>query len=107
MMLHQDGSRHGWIPAFDRALDLIITLDDATNEIYSAFLVKAGTPALVIGRLNDAINKALITDKVRTALGELGTDPGGGTPEDFGATVRANMAHWAKVVKDAGLKINQ
>jgi transposase len=40
MMLHQDGSRHGWIPAFDRALDLIITLDDATNEIYSAFLVE-------------------------------------------------------------------
>src|ERR1700720_3907901 len=27
MMLHQDGSRHGWIPAFDRALDLIITPD--------------------------------------------------------------------------------
>src|SRR4249919_2234407 len=40
MMLHQDGSRHGWIPAFDRALDLIISLDDATNEIYSAFLVE-------------------------------------------------------------------
>jgi transposase InsO family protein len=40
MMLHQDGSRHGWIPAFDRALDLIITLDDAANEIYSAFLVE-------------------------------------------------------------------
>jgi hypothetical protein len=32
MMLHQDGSRHGWIPAFDRALDLIITLDDATTR---------------------------------------------------------------------------
>lgn len=40
MMLHQDGSRHRWIPAFDYALDLIMTLDDATNEIYSAFLVE-------------------------------------------------------------------
>jgi transposase len=40
MMLHQDGSRHHWIPTFDRALDLIITLDDATGEIYSAFLVE-------------------------------------------------------------------
>jgi hypothetical protein len=40
MMLHQDGSRHDWILGFDRALDLIVTLDDATNEIYSAFLVE-------------------------------------------------------------------
>lgn len=40
MMLHQDGSRHHWIPGFDRALDLIVTLDDATNEVYSAFLVE-------------------------------------------------------------------
>jgi tripartite-type tricarboxylate transporter receptor subunit TctC len=78
-----------------------------TTEDWVGFMVKAGTPALVIGRLNDAINKALVTDKVRSALGELGTDPGGGTPEEFGATVRANIAHWAKVVKDAGLKINQ
>ena len=37
MMLHQDGSRHGWIGGLD-ALDLIVTMDDATNTIYSAFL---------------------------------------------------------------------
>lgn len=40
MMLHQDGSRHCWIPNFESALDLIMTLDDATGEIYSAFLVE-------------------------------------------------------------------
>lgn len=40
MMLHQDGSRHCWIPSLDHALDLIITLDDATSELYSAFLVE-------------------------------------------------------------------
>jgi tripartite-type tricarboxylate transporter receptor subunit TctC len=77
-----------------------------TNEDWVGLMVKAGTPVPVIGRLNDAINKALTHDRVREALAELGTDPGGGTPEEFGATVRANIAHWAKVVKDAGLKIN-
>jgi transposase len=40
MMLHQDGSRHRWIPGLDQELDLIVTLDDATSEIYSAFLVE-------------------------------------------------------------------
>ena len=37
MMLHQDGSRHGWIGGLE-AMDLIVTMDDATNTIYSAFV---------------------------------------------------------------------
>jgi hypothetical protein len=39
MLLHQDGSRHAWLPGCDRQIDLIATMDDATNELYSAFLV--------------------------------------------------------------------
>jgi len=39
MMLHQDGSRHEWL-AGQPALDLIVTLDDATGAFYSAFLVE-------------------------------------------------------------------
>ena len=38
MMLHQDGSRHEWVPGSQ--WDLIVTLDDATNELYSAFFVE-------------------------------------------------------------------
>jgi transposase len=37
MMLHQDGSRHEWIAA--ETWDLIVTMDDASSEIYSAFFV--------------------------------------------------------------------
>lgn len=40
MMLHQDGSQHRWIPGLPGELDLIVTMDDASNEIYSAFLVE-------------------------------------------------------------------
>ena len=39
MMLHQDGSREVWL-AGQPALDLIVTMDDATSEIYSAFLTE-------------------------------------------------------------------
>jgi len=39
MMLHQDGSRHVWVQG-QSALDLIVTLDDATSAIYSAFLIE-------------------------------------------------------------------
>jgi transposase len=38
MMLHQDGSTHDWVPGCQ--WDLIVTLDDATTEIYSAFFVE-------------------------------------------------------------------
>jgi hypothetical protein len=37
MMLHQHGSRHEWVPG--REWDLIVTMDDADNTIYSAFFV--------------------------------------------------------------------
>ena len=37
MMLHQDGSRHEWVSV--KKWDLIVTMDDATNEHYSMFFV--------------------------------------------------------------------
>ena len=39
MMLHQDASRHAWLVQ-GPALDLVVTMDDATSEIYSAFLIE-------------------------------------------------------------------
>jgi hypothetical protein len=38
MMLHQDGSKHAWLEGL-ADLDLIVSMDDATSNIYSAFLV--------------------------------------------------------------------
>jgi len=38
MMLHQDGSRHEWVPG--ALWDLIVTMDDATNEHYSMLFVE-------------------------------------------------------------------
>jgi tripartite-type tricarboxylate transporter receptor subunit TctC len=75
-------------------------------EDWAGILVKAGTPAEVIGRLNHTINYVLKTDKVRDALAKIGTDVGGGTPQEFGMHVHAETVRWTKVIKDAGIKIN-
>ncbi|MER9108625.1 hypothetical protein NKH95_32630 [Mesorhizobium sp. M0848] len=48
MMLHQDGSRHIWL-AGQPALDLIVTMDDATNTIYSGFLTEEEGTASTFG----------------------------------------------------------
>jgi hypothetical protein len=50
MLLFQDGSTHRWIAGLDRKVDLIVTLDDATGEIYSAFfLAEEGTMSSFLG----------------------------------------------------------
>ena len=68
--------------------------------------MRSGTPAPVVAHLNTAINKAIRTEKVREALAKIGVDPGGGSPEAFGTLVQGEIAHWSKVIKDAGIKIN-
>jgi tripartite-type tricarboxylate transporter receptor subunit TctC len=75
------------------------------SEDWAGMIVKSGTPAPAVAQLNAAVNKALKTDKVRESLAKLGTDPGGGTPEAFGALLRGEIAHWTKVVKDANIKV--
>jgi transposase InsO family protein len=68
MLLFQDGSTHRWIAALGHDLDLAVTLDDATGEIYSALLVdQEGTMSSFLG-LAETISEhglfgALYTDR--------------------------------------------
>jgi len=56
MLLHQDGSRHGWIEGLP-AMDLIVTLDDATSEIYSMLLVEEEGTASTFQALGEVIGE--------------------------------------------------
>lgn len=59
MMLHQDGSQHAWL-AGGGELDLIVTMDDATGMIYSAFLVEEeGTASSLRGLIEVFEEKGL------------------------------------------------
>jgi transposase len=67
MLLHQDGSRHAWIEGLP-AMDLIVTMDDATSEIYSMFLVEEEGTASTFRALGEVIGErglfcALYTDR--------------------------------------------
>jgi len=77
------------------------------SEDWAGLLLRAGTPPEATARLNEAVDKALRTEKVRDALAKLGVDPGGGRPEEFGATVSSEIVRWSKIVKDANIKISQ
>src|SRR5947199_3510356 len=67
MLLHQDGSRHVWIEGLP-TLDLIVTMDDATSEIYSMLLVEEEGTASTFQALGEVIGEhglfcALYTDR--------------------------------------------
>jgi tripartite-type tricarboxylate transporter receptor subunit TctC len=80
---------------------------DLVVEDWTGFDVKQGTPADTVNTLNAAINGALTKPNVRAALANLGATPAGGTPDSFGEFVKSEMSHWAQVVKDSGMKIQQ
>jgi tripartite-type tricarboxylate transporter receptor subunit TctC len=76
-------------------------------EDYVGFTVKSGTPEAVVRRLNEAVNQALRDPKVREAFEKLGATPIGGSQADFSDFIRAQVAHWSRVVKEAGIKLPQ
>jgi tripartite-type tricarboxylate transporter receptor subunit TctC len=80
---------------------------DLVVEDWVGFAVKNGTPSDIVMRLNMATNKALAAPQVREAFAKVGAEPAGGTPGAYGEFVKAQLAHWGKVVKDSGIKMHQ
>lgn len=56
MMLHQDASMHAWLPGDVGKHDLVVTMDDATSAIYSAFLVDEEGTASTFRGLQEVVN---------------------------------------------------
>ena len=75
-------------------------------EDWVGFAVKTGTPDDIVIRLNAAINRALAQPSVREAFAKLGAEPAGGTAAAYGELVNAQLARWAKVVNDSGMKMH-
>jgi tripartite-type tricarboxylate transporter receptor subunit TctC len=67
-------------------------------------LAPAGTPKAIIARLNSEINAALKLPDVRAKLEGAGIEIQGGTPQDYAALIKSDLAKWEKVVKAAGIQ---
>jgi tripartite-type tricarboxylate transporter receptor subunit TctC len=78
---------------------------ELVTEDYVGFAVRRGTPQEIVTRLNEALNRALKTSKVNEAFAKLGATPAGGTAAEFSALMESQVAHWRKVVADAGIKM--
>jgi tripartite-type tricarboxylate transporter receptor subunit TctC len=67
------------------------------------FVVPAGVPADIVAKLNAEAQKALALPAVRESLAKQGFDVMGGTPQEFGQFMRAEVEKWTRVVNAAGL----
>jgi tripartite-type tricarboxylate transporter receptor subunit TctC len=65
----------------------------------------ANTPKDVLDKLHGETVKALAMPEVRKKFDELGLEPVGNTPAEFAAIIRKEIPEWAKVIKDAGIKL--
>ena len=70
-----------------------------------AILAPAGTPKEIVARLNAEALKALVDPQVRQKLGELGFAVRGSSPEELGTLTRAQLAKYARVIKEMGIAI--
>jgi tripartite-type tricarboxylate transporter receptor subunit TctC len=68
-------------------------------------LAPAGTPKDVLDKLHDETVKALAMPAVHRKFDELGLEPVGNTPAEFIAIIKKETPEWAKVIKDAGIKL--
>jgi len=57
MLLHQDASTHAWLPGDPRKYDLVVTMEDATSALYSAFLVDEEGTASSFQGLREVVDK--------------------------------------------------
>lgn len=71
-----------------------------------AIWAPAGTPADVVAKLQQEVAKAMQTPQLKDVWAQQGAAPGGNTPAEFGAFVKAEIAKWAEVVKASGARID-
>ncbi|MEY2803199.1 MAG: hypothetical protein RL657_535 [Pseudomonadota bacterium] len=93
-------------PARDPALPNLPTIGESVPG-YAApgwfgFVAPAGTPAEIVSRLNDEINRAIRLPEVQKSMSTLGLIPQTGTPEDFGRLLKSDYDKFGKLVKDIG-----
>jgi len=68
-------------------------------------LTTGGTPPAIVNKLSAEINRILQLPDVRERLGSLGAEIIGGTPQEFAAHIQREIPKWAKVIKDAGVRL--
>src|SRR5437868_12803890 len=72
---------------------------------WSGIIAPAHLPRPPRDRLNAAVNHTIVEPRTKERLEQMGSEGGGGTPEEFAALIRKDSAKWADVIRKSGAKI--
>jgi tripartite-type tricarboxylate transporter receptor subunit TctC len=73
-------------------------------SVWFGVLTVAGTPPEIVKRLNTEIVRILTSAETKDRIGKQGVDVVAGTSEHFNGFLKAEVARWAKVINEAGIK---
>ena len=73
---------------------------------WSGVIGPAGMPRPIVDKLNAAINRAITSPAFKERFAEIGDEPAGGSPEEFGEVIRKDSAKWREVVQRSGAKFD-
>jgi tripartite-type tricarboxylate transporter receptor subunit TctC len=77
---------------------------DIDTDIWYGLYVPILTPAAIIDKLNNTLNKLLKSPEVADTLRKQGLTPTGGTPEQLAEITRTDLVRWANVVREAKIQ---
>jgi tripartite-type tricarboxylate transporter receptor subunit TctC len=80
------------------------TVPGYSVDIWSGFVMPAGTPKDIVDKASAAIRQALASPDVQALFNKQGIEVTPSTPEQMAETIRSDLARWGKVVKDANIK---
>jgi len=72
-------------------------------DIVTGLLVRAGTPREIVELLHREVVRVMAAPEIRERLVTLGFEPVAGSPEEFAAWIRNEIAKWANVIRDANI----
>ncbi|HYK15346.1 MAG TPA: tripartite tricarboxylate transporter substrate binding protein [Burkholderiales bacterium] len=75
-------------------------------ESFWGLLAPAGTPAVIVTKLQEAIDRSLKSPEMRTRLDEMQFQAVGSTPAQFDEFVQREVTRWVGVVKATGIKVD-
>ena len=78
---------------------------DQEAETMQGVLLPAGTPRDIVDRLQREIARIVALPDVKERLAALGFEPVANTPEEFAVYIRSEINKWAKVVREASIKV--
>jgi tripartite-type tricarboxylate transporter receptor subunit TctC len=73
-------------------------------SVWFGVLTVAGTPPEIVKRLNTEMTRILLSPEVKERISRSGVEVVAGSPEQFSAFLKSEVARWAKVINEAGIK---